>query len=176
MARVCWWYLMAGIQVWCLTISDVHGLKHCGETVAVADWIDDFSTLEEACRRHGDLEQLMTVKHSFFPMAEQPNITDVILQLLVLATFARVLGMYKRLVLKLMVEQATLLDIEDILQTVALTNLCTGIFLRWVQKHQYFSYWVYLIWCCVTSRGSKGYQLMPGICWVPTPWSIGLPL
>ena len=49
--------------------------------------------------------------------------SHVVLQLLSLATFARVFGLYKRLALKLTVEEASVINIEGILQIVAFADL-----------------------------------------------------
>ena len=92
----------------------------CLAVVVVADCIDAFSTLE-GMQRFGvaDDGQLQLLSHCRAAKYD----SDAVLQLLSLATFARVFGLYKRFALKLTVEEATLVNIEDILQIVAFADL-----------------------------------------------------
>ena len=92
----------------------------CLVVVAVADWVDAFSTLEGMWRfGAADDAELQLLSHCRAARYDG----DAVLQLLSLATFARVLGLFKRLALKLMVQETTLVDIEDILQIVAFADL-----------------------------------------------------
>ena len=92
----------------------------CLVVVAVVDWVDAFSTLEGMWRFGvANDSQLQLLSHCRAAKYDG----DVVLQVLSLATFVRVFGLYKGLALKLMVEEATLINIEDILQIVAFADL-----------------------------------------------------